>query len=127
MAILKAVNSRASLGNAVRYITKKEKTEAKLISGFNCREDNPLAQMMMTKKLWGKTGGRQYKHFIISFAKDENISHDEAHNIALEFTEKWHKLKGFEVCLATHKDREHIHSHFIGAPIRGKVNPFSKR
>ncbi len=130
MAILKAVNSRASLGNAIRYITKKEKTEAKLISCYNCREDNPLAQMMMTKKLWGKTGGRQYKHFIISFAKDENITHDEAHNIALEFIEKWHKLKGFEVCLATHKDREHIHSHFIVNSVNsenGKMFHQSKR
>lgn len=130
MAILKAVNLRASLGNAIRYITKKEKTEAKLISGYNCREDNPLAQMTMTKKLWEKTGGRQYKHFIISFAKDENITHDEAHKIALEFIEKWHKLKGFEVCLATHKDREHIHSHFIVNSVNsenGKMFHQSKR
>ncbi len=130
MAILKAVNSRASLGNAIRYITKKEKTEAKLISGYNCREGNPLAQMMMTKKLWGKTGGRQYKHFIISFAKDENITYDEVHKIALEFIEKWHKLKGFEVCLATHKDREHIHSHFIINSVNsenGKMFHQSKR
>lgn len=92
---------------------RNEKTEKKLVSGINCREDNPLADMMLTKKFWNKTGGRQYKHFVLAFPPDENISYEEAHKIAVEFVENTEKLKGFEVCIVTHKDKDHIHSHIV--------------
>ena len=36
MAIIKAVNSKSSIATAINYITKKEKTEEKLISGIDC-------------------------------------------------------------------------------------------
>lgn len=113
MAIIKAVNSRASISNAIRYITKKEKTEYKLIGGYNCRGNNALSEMKATKKFWNKTGGRQYKHFVQSFSPDEKISLDEAYDIAYELIESWNKFKGYEVCFAVHKDREHIHTHMI--------------
>lgn len=55
--------------------------------------------------------GRQYKHFVQSFPKDEIISLEEANQIARELVESWPKFQGFEVCYATHKDREHIYTH----------------
>ena len=67
MAVIKAINSRASIANAINYITKKEKTDEELISGYNCRGITALDEMKATKKAWNKTGGRQYKHFIQSF------------------------------------------------------------
>ena len=39
MAVIKAVNSRASLARAVNYITGGEKTERTLVGGYNC---NPM-------------------------------------------------------------------------------------
>ncbi|MCD8089770.1 MAG: relaxase/mobilization nuclease domain-containing protein, partial [Clostridiales bacterium] len=107
MAIIKAVNSRASIGNVIRYITKPVKTEERLIGTVNCRKNNILSDMRATKKSWGKTGGRQYKHFVQSFSPDENISPEEAHTIAEELVNKWDKFKGYEVCFATHTDRNH--------------------
>lgn len=130
MAIIKAVNSRASLAIAIDYITKDTKTYSALISGYNCRGTNALFEMKATKKHWHKTGGRQYKHFIQSFPPDENISLSEAHEIAAELISKWDKFKGYEVCFATHFDRHHIHTHMIVNSVsfeNGKKFCYSKK
>ncbi|MCI8806272.1 MAG: relaxase/mobilization nuclease domain-containing protein [Clostridiales bacterium] len=130
MAVIKAINSRASIANAINYITKKEKTDEKLISGYNCRGITALDEMKATKKAWNKTGGRQYKHFIQSFSPSENISPDEAHKIAAELVESWNKFKGYEVCYATHKDKNHIHTHIIVNSVsfeNGKKFCYSKK
>ena len=34
MAVIKAVSSKAGIGHAIDYVTKKEKTEEKLVSGI---------------------------------------------------------------------------------------------
>ena len=130
MAVIKAINSRASIANAINYITKKEKTEEKLISGYNCRGVTALDEMKATKQAWNKTDGRQYKHFVQSFSPDENISFDEAHKIAAELVESWNKFKGYEVCYATHKDKNHIHTHIIVNSVsfeNGKKFCYSKK
>ena len=67
MAVVKVVNSRASIGNAVNYITKKEKTEESLISGKDCSPNTAIEEMKITKQQWQKTDGRQYKHYVQSF------------------------------------------------------------
>lgn len=111
MATIKAVHSRASIGKAVNYVTKEEKTESKLITGKDCDPFHAIEDMKHTKELWGKTGGRQYDHYVQSFHKDENITPEKAHEIACKWAER--EFKGHEVLIATHTDRGHIHSHFI--------------
>ena len=111
MAIIKAVNSRASIGRAIRYITHSGKTEDKLISGIDCSPETAIEEMKTTKVVWGKEDGRQYQHFIHSFPPDEKITQEEAHKIAVELCET--RFKGHEVLIATHKDTKHIHSHII--------------
>jgi hypothetical protein len=114
MAIIKAVSSRAPISAAINYVSRDEKTESKLLSGYNLTSpDTAMDEMQATKEVWGKTGGRTYKHFVQSFAPDEDITHEQAHDIAAEFAEKCPLFKGFEVLIATHKDREHIHTHFV--------------
>lgn len=84
MAVIKAVNSRASLARAVNYITGGEKTERTLVGGYNCNPMCAIEEMRDTKDAWRKTGGRQYKHFIQSFPYDEDITPEEAFDIAGE-------------------------------------------
>ena len=69
--------------------------------------------MQITKEVWNKTDGRTYKHYVQSFAPDEEITPEKAHFIAKEFVERCPQFKGFEVLIVTHQDREHIHTHFI--------------
>ena len=113
MAIIKAVSSKAGIGTAIDYVTKEEKTEQTLLSGLNCEPDTAKEEMQATKELWGKTDGRTYKHFVQSFAPDEKIDPVQAHQLACRLAAERPEWKGFEVLIATHKDREHIHTHFI--------------
>ncbi|MCR5058338.1 MAG: relaxase/mobilization nuclease domain-containing protein [Clostridiales bacterium] len=96
------------------YCMQDEKTMnegRKLVYGMNCSEQDPYLDMMTTKKLYGKTGGRMYYHLDQSFSPDEKITPEQAHKIAIEFAEE--QFKGYEVLIATHVDAHHIHSHFV--------------
>ena len=113
MAVIKAVSSKAGIGQAIDYVTKEEKTEEKLVSGLHCEAETAKEEMQATKELWEKTGGRTYKHFVQSYHKDEKISPEQAHQNALQLAENTPAWNGFEILVATHKDKDHIHTHFI--------------
>jgi hypothetical protein len=113
MATIKAVSSKASIATAINYVEKAEKTEEKLVSGIGCTPESAANEMQATKELWQKTDGRQYKHFVQSFPPDEKIDPEQAHKIALELVKGTKAFEGHEVIVATHKDKEHIHSHVI--------------
>ena len=80
--------------------------------------------MKQTKKDYGKEDGVQCYHIIQSFAHGE-IEPEKALEIAQRFCNEY--LPGYEAVIGTHVDREHIHNHICCAPIRGRVNPLSKR
>ena len=114
MAIIKAVSSKSPIKTAIAYISKNEKAEQKLLSGYNLTSpETAYDEMQTTKEIWNKTDGRTYKHYVQSFAPDEAITPEQAHTIAKKFVECCPQFKGFEVLIATHQDREHIHTHFI--------------
>ena len=115
MAIIKAVkNSHSDIKHIINYVTKKEKTIGKkLCSGFNCNADTVSEEMQITKELYNKTKGRTYKHFVQSFSPNEEITPQQAHQLAREFVESCPLFSGFEVLYATHVDKEHIHTHFV--------------
>lgn len=114
MAIIKAVSSKSPIKTVITYVSKAEKTDQKLLSGYNLTApETAYDEMQITKLLWNKTDGRTYKHYVQSFAPDEEIIPEQAHAIAKEFVERCSQFKGFEVLIATHQDREHIHTHFI--------------
>lgn len=113
MAIVKAISSKAGIGQALDYVTKKEKTEDKLISGLHCEPDTAKNEMQATKELWCKTGGRTYKHFVHSYHEDEHITPEQAHKNAIELAKGTEAWKGHEVLIATHIDRGHVHTHII--------------
>ena len=93
------------------YKTYDSKSKRKLVSGVNCDGANSFREFMATKKVYGKDNGFFFYHYAQSFSPKEKITPEQAHEIALEFAEKaW---SGHEVLVATHCDREHIHSHFV--------------
>ena len=98
MAVIKAVSSKAGIGQALDYVTKEEKTEDKLVSGLHCEPDTVKDEMQATKELWEKTGGRTYKHFVQSYHKDEKITPEQAHRNALQLAENTSAWKGLR-CL----------------------------
>lgn len=114
MAIIKAVNSHSNIKHIINYVTKKEKTIGKkLCSGFNCNIDTAAKEMQTTKELYNKTKGRTYKHFVQSFPPEENITPEQAHQLAKEYVEQCPLFSDFEVVYCTHVDKDHIHTHFV--------------
>ena len=100
MAVIKAVSSKAGIGHAIDYVTKKEKTEEKLVSGLHCEPETVKEEMQATKELWGKTDGRTYKHYVQSYHEDEKITPEQAHKNAVELAEHTKAWKGHEVLIA---------------------------
>ena len=111
MAIVKLLASKSPVSNAVNYVTKKEKTLDKLISGVNCMPESVLDEFEMTKLKYNKLGGRTYYHMMQSFAVDDDITPEKAHEIGLQMAE--HCFPEYQVLVATHIDRHHMHNHFI--------------
>ena len=119
MAVVSILSSGSTKGhkplkNVLDYCMQEAKTlkdGRKLVSGIDCLPETAYSEMMATKKYHGKMGGREYYHILQSFSPDEDISPEKAHEIAMEFAEK--QFKGFEVVVATHVDRDHIHSHIV--------------
>ncbi len=119
MAIVSILSSGSTKGhkplkNVLDYCMQDAKTikdGSKLVTGIGCMPENAYSEMMATKKQYGKLGGREYCHILQSFSPDENITPEQAHDIACEFAEQ--QFKGYETIVATHVDRNHIHSHIV--------------
>ena len=101
----------------LRYTMQDKKTVdmdgKKYVSGINCTPQSAYTEFNNTKRLYSKTDGRLFYHFVQSFSVDENISPQTAHEIAVRFAEETEKFQGFEIVVSTHCDRDHIHSHFV--------------
>jgi len=110
MAIIKRIASNSSLKAIIKYVKDIEKTNDKIISGKDCTSTNALNKMNCTKKVWNKTGKRQYHHIIQSFLPGE-VSKELTHSIGIELAEK--EFARYEVLIATHIDRDHLHNHLI--------------
>lgn len=114
MSVIKVVNSKASIGRAIKYISQEDKSKKNIISGRDCSfsPETAIKEMKTTKKIFDKEGGRTYIHFIQSFKPEDDVSPEKAHQIAKEWSNN-PKFEGYEVLMATHTDQDHIHNHFI--------------
>ena len=91
--------------------TRDDEAGIRWVSGVNCDGLNAITEFEATKAAWNKEDGIRFYQYVQSFSPHENITHKQAHEIALEFAAKaW---PGYEVLVATHCDTEHIHSHFV--------------
>ena len=118
MAIVKMINSPRShtingLHGTLAYCCREAKTNhegQRLIAGVNCVPQFALQEFMNTKRLHKQTDGRMFYHMVQSFPKDEAITPETAHEIAIKLAET---IPGFEIVVATHCDADHVHSHFV--------------
>ena len=114
------------LWDVFSYVSRPEATEqGEYVSAINCLKEIALQQMILTKKQYGKDDGYIAWHGYQSFKPDE-VTPEQAHEIGLQLAkEMWSDR--FQIIVTTHLDKDHIHNHFACAPIRGRVNPLSKR
>lgn len=100
------------LRDVMNYATQDYKTEKQFyVSGINCLPDTARQQMLLTKKRWAKEGGIVAFHGYQSFAPGE-VTPELAYEIGMKLAkELWGER--FEVIVATHLDKTHLHSHFV--------------
>ena len=118
MAIVKFAKCKKTqtvggLHGAITYCCRPTKVAYQgrsLISGVNCVPQAALLEFMNTKRQYGSTDGRMYYHMVQSFRPDDSVTPEMAHEIALKLAQQ---IPGYEIIVATHTDREHLHSHFV--------------
>ena len=111
---------------ALRYTENDDKTdERKYASGINCSAAFAYREMVAVKQRFGERGKVIAYHGYQSFKTGE-VTPEEAHEIGLETARRMWGEK-FQVLVTTHLNTDNLHNHFVGAPIRGRVNPLSKR
>ena len=118
MPIIHFINNKtqtaSGMRNVLSYVSRKEKTvseDKRFVTGVNCSPETALDEMTATKNLYHKPNGRLYYHLVQSFPSGYEIEPELAHKIAVELAEK--TFNKYEVVVATHIDREHIHSHLV--------------
>ncbi len=107
--------SAGALHGVAAYVSQKGKTMQEdgrhLVSGQNCDPRLAAQEFLATRAAHRKESPVWFYHYVQSFAPDEPVTGELAHEIAKEFAARaWPES---EVLVATHIDREHIHSHFI--------------
>ena len=110
MAVIKFTNSKSGLKKILRYVTQSEKTDFRLVSGQECMPETALEEMRAIKRMHGKEHGRQYIHIVQAFHPDEDITHEQAHEIGRQLAARF---SGYQAVIATHKDRDHVHTHIV--------------
>jgi hypothetical protein len=102
----------SGLGHVLEYATDGKKTEQQyFVSALNCEVSTARDEMMQTKLNWNKTGGNTAYHAYQAFKPGE-VSPEQCHEIGVRLAQKlWGER--FEVVIATHLDKGHLHNHFL--------------
>ena len=111
MAVTKIYAKRARLDKLIRYVINPDKTdEMTLVSGIGCEVKTAYDEMMQVKEQYHQTDGVQGYHIIQSFQPGE-IDGETAHELGQQFAEEY--LKDYQVVIATHVDKHHVHNHLV--------------
>ncbi|MDR2559049.1 MAG: relaxase/mobilization nuclease domain-containing protein [Oscillospiraceae bacterium] len=126
----KPCKSVGQLKSAEKYMLGKRhdqikagvvKTAPDLYSVLGCSRDNFANNVLVTRKLHGKSYGKNETDDVIahklsiSFHPNDNhkLNYHMAFEIAQRFAEKFIAEKGHEVLFAVHTDTPHKHVHFL--------------
>lgn len=110
--LFKGKGCKSTPKKAINYITNEKKAE--IITSYALDDTRDYAeQFRETAQLYNKGDKfdeRKYYHFKQSFAPGE-ITPEDAHKLAEEMVKR--AFTNYECVIATHTDKDHIHSHII--------------
>lgn len=117
MAIVKTISPKIKtqihLSEALAYIVKDDK--ASDCYYHNCVNDYDIEavakEFQSTRIMLRQDKGIIASHICQSFSPEDKITPEIAHEIGKQMIERC--FPDYQVVLATHQDREHIHNHFI--------------
>ena len=117
-SVKSAIKSSDYVAKSISYIlspeTKSGNEKCVQSSFINCCNDSVnglVTQFDVTRFAYGKNDKILAHHYVQSFSPKENITPELAHKIGEELAEC--VAPGFQVIVATHVDRDHIHNHFL--------------
>ena len=104
---------KTSLETVLDYAMNRDKTEQDCFeTALNCSRETAYADMMDTKRRWGKVSRkRKGYHVIQSFAPGE-VTPEQAHAIGVELAQRL-LADRYEVVVSTHLNKAHLHSHIV--------------
>ena len=105
-----AANDNEALHKVMDHLSDQDQG-VRYVTGINCFPKTAVEEMMITKNRWPERGNRLLFHGYQSFPPGE-VTPDQAHKISVQLAKDLWKDR-FEIVVATHLDREHIHSHFV--------------
>ena len=109
----------------IATLANRKRVASFLVSSFGCSAETADIEFAWTRRHAIDKGTNLGRHLIQAFEPGA-VTPEEAHRIGMELARE--VLGGkYEFVLTTHIDRNHVHNHLICAPIRGRVNPLSKR
>lgn len=129
-----SIKSTAHMTSAVNYITRQGKamslddmktelienlshlrnineTAGERATFINCSAVNTFKDFENLRRAHGQDKGVIAHHYYQSFQKDDNVTPEQAHKIGVELAKKM--FPNYQVVIATHIDREHLHNHII--------------
>lgn len=111
------------------YALNPEKLGA--VSSYLCDHTTAHSEFLLVHSQYKAETGREIDRGALFFQirqafKPGEITPEEANRIGYETAMRWTKGK-YQFFVCTHIDKGHPHNHIYCAPIRGRVNPLSKR
>ena len=79
------------LGGVLKYVQQEKKTRAgglRFVTGYNCVPQSAYIEMIITKQRFKKTDGRQFYHFVQSFAETDALTPQEANSSPMALDRK---------------------------------------
>lgn len=116
-AVLKFINGRNDskeyLQGLFNYITDPAKTDnGNLVLTHGCSKKHPLEDILVNKKLWHKTHGKQGEHFVLALAPcGENKSPLEVLSVVKEIVATVYPQN--IAVIAVHTDSKYLHGHVL--------------
>ena len=117
MAIVKTISpkikTQAHLCEALAYITQEKKASS--VYYYRCRNYDGIEQVardfQSTRIACNQNKGILASHICQSFSPEDKVTPELAHKMGIAMIKRC--FPDYQVVLATHADREHIHNHFI--------------
>lgn len=110
MPLIKMINDPYRDGEALHNVLDYMLRSASICGGLAVDPHYAEFQMRLVKEVFYKVEGRQIRHFIVSFADNEDFSLEEAYalaqKIALYYADK------YQIIFAIHTNTDHLHIHF---------------
>lgn len=117
-SVKSAIKSSEYVVKSIKYIlspeTKSGDEKCVQSSFLNCCNnsiDSLVTQFDVIRFAFGKNDKILAHHYVQSFSPNEKITPELAHKIGEELAEC--VAPGFQIIVATHVDRDHIHNHFL--------------